>query len=194
MARIQGTPGGVSAPAQAPAPKQSSGGFLSDLWNSLQQAIGAAGQTVQAPTIGGGSVAPVVSSPGNPGSATGPPLPKGTRPPAGIIGTTANAIAPNGNPFGLDFSAVTDFLSYAGWILHPLNWLRAIQFLVGILLTIFGISLLARPGGGGGISARRIVRLAPGGRIIEGRMRGRREAKTQRAVNEGRQQWKSAHP
>lgn len=93
-------------------------------------------------------------------------------------------------PFGLDFSAITDFLNYAAWILHPLNWLRMVEFMVGLILGGIGIGLLARRGGGGGIT-RRVVSLTPAGRTIRriegtrmGRHEGQREAARMRARQE----------
>lgn len=88
---------------------------------------------------------------------------------------------------GKTISSVGDFLSYVAWIFHPLNFLRAVEFIAGFNLFIVGIYVLMRGRRGGGATSspivRRAIQASPAGRVIRvrqgtrmGRYEGQREA------------------
>jgi hypothetical protein len=95
--------------------------------------------------------------------------------------------------FGLSFGALTDFLGYIGWLFHPLNWLRLVEFITGMALIGWGIYMLTqRRGTTGNITgtARRIISMTPAGREIrmaQGRRMGRHEGQREAARMEARQ-------
>lgn len=91
-------------------------------------------------------------------------------------------------PLGISslITSVEDFLSYIAWLFHPLNFLRAAEFLLGIIVGGYGIWLLtSRSGRGLGRAVTavpvvgRTIRVAQGTRM--GRHEGQREAARMRA-------------
>ena len=93
--------------------------------------------------------------------------------------------------------SVTDFLKWVAWLFNPLNWLRAVEFGVGILLMAFGLWTVfrARPLVSSGPGIERVTRelsaATPFGRaanIARGRRMGRREGQIEHGRLEGRRE------
>lgn len=92
-------------------------------------------------------------------------------------------------------SSVGDFLSYVAWIFHPLNILRAVEFIAGMNFFLVGIYVLtrSRSGRSGATSSpivRRAIQASPAGRVIrvrQGTRMGRYEGQRETARMEARQ-------
>lgn len=84
----------------------------------------------------------VVGLAGDFGAPGGPPL--GT-PGAPTTAPTVPGATYSGGPLGGIADAITsveDFLKLASWLFHPLNWLRAVEFLTGLAFMGWGVSTL----------------------------------------------------
>lgn len=109
-------------------------------------------------------------------------------------GTAASNVASNVFKVA-KFAAVADFLAYIAWMFHPQTLLRAVEFIMGVLISGWGIYILtARSARGGGSSSRIVTRAigaTPGiGRAVrmsQGRRMGRREGQREAARMEARQ-------
>lgn len=114
---------------------------------------------------------------------------------AGGAGGGAAAAGAASNVFKVaKFAAITDFLGYIAWMFHPQTLLRAVEFLIGILLAGWGIYILtsssARRGGASSSIVHRAIGATPAGRAIrvsQGRRMGRREGQREAARMEARQ-------
>lgn len=93
-------------------------------------------------------------------------------------------------------NSTNDFLKLIAWLFYPHNILRAVEFVVGILLGGWGIYILsARSARGGGASShpvlRRAISVTPAGRamrVSQGRRMGRHEGQREAARMEARQE------
>lgn len=91
-------------------------------------------------------------------------------------------------------ASTTDFLNWIAWIFHPVNILRAVEFLLGSILMGIGLwSLLSRgqPAASDNIArvSRELASATPVGRaqrMARGRRMGRKEGETEHARLEGR--------
>ena len=107
------------------------------------------------------------------------------------------------NPFDLwkniigSIHSVSDFLQLISWIALPVNWLRAVEFLTGILLMGFGIMdtikrnspSLASTGAGIARVTKEVVEATPAGRelrMAKGTRAGTREGQVEHARLEAR--------
>lgn len=105
---------------------------------------------------------------------------KAYHPPPGPLSNIPKDIS----TIGSSITSVSDFLSYIAWIFYPANLLRAVEFVLGIVLILFGLTKFRGIGGFGraAISATpvgRIIRVRQGTRM--GRYEGQREAARMRA-------------
>lgn len=128
------------------------------------------GQTV---TQGLQNLQPVAPVPTQP-----PVVTRGTHDIAQTVGNVPNDVSSIGGAIG----SISDFLSYIAWIFYPAHILRAVEFVAGIIIGGFGLSILFRGRGGGGLTGRAIS-ATPVGRVIRvrrgtrmGRYEGQREA------------------
>lgn len=125
------------------------------------------------------------------GSKVGEPLnqPPGTTLPGygqRPSGSEAVAVGPQLSGISDLIQSVQDFLSYIAWLFHPLNFLRAAEFLLGIIVSGYGVWLLTSRSGRGlgrAVTAMpvvgRTIRVAQGSRM--GRHEGQREAARMRS-------------
>jgi hypothetical protein len=93
-------------------------------------------------------------------------------------------------------TGTTDFFKMIVWLFYPHNILRAVEFVMGLFLAGWGLSILSRGLGGGrrGASSHPVIRSAlsvtPAGRAVrisQGRRMGRREGQREAARMEARQ-------
>ena len=107
-------------------------------------------------------------------------------PGSNVISSAANAI-----------TSVTDFLAWIAWIFHPLNLLRAVEFLTGFALFMYGISTLMSHARHNARTHRSSVRsifsgifaLTPADRVkyaIRGRQQGKRDVAYREARHRAR--------
>lgn len=94
-------------------------------------------------------------------------------------------------------NGVGDFLKWIAWLFNPINWLRAAEFTIGILLMGFGLWTVfrARPLVSSGSGVQRVTRelaaATPVGRatnVARGRRMGRREGQIEHGRLEGRRE------
>ena len=100
-----------------------------------------------------------------------------------------NVVSPAGfHPFsGLTdaIGSVVDFLKWIAWLFHPANILRAVEFIVGILMMAWGLKMMTQPRHG---QPRHVLRDVIGATFIgrklrqrEGRRMGTREGQRESA-------------
>lgn len=133
--------------------------------------------TGQAVTQGLQNLQPIAPVPTQPSVVT-----RGTHDITQTVGNVPNDISSIGSAIG----SVSDFLSYIAWIFYPTHILRAIEFVVGIVLILFGITHFRGFGGLG----RRAISATPVGRVIrvrQGTRMGRYEGQREAARMEARQ-------
>lgn len=149
-------------------------------------AIGATGQQAQGiqQSVDSGAIMQGGNKVGEPlNQPPGTTLPQfGQRPSA----SEAVPVGPQLSGISDLIQSVQDFLSYIAWLFHPLNFLRAAEFLLGIIVAGYGVWLLtSRSGRGLGRAVTavpvvgRTIRVAQGTRM--GRHEGQREAARMRA-------------
>lgn len=110
----------------------------------------------------------------------------------GKFGPASNVQGLTGIPGGIA-SAITsagDFLSFISWIFHPVNLLRAVEFVTGIAMMAFGVHTLMRMAMRSSRTHRTSLRslalnLFPETRALR---RGRRAGRRDAAYNQGRRQ------
>lgn len=99
--------------------------------SELQQILDQVGQSTVIPPLGSAGAA-VAAGAGADATAAGG---------ATVTGGGATTAALGGGLFAATASAITsplDFLKFIAWIFHPRNILRAVEFVVGITLMVFG--------------------------------------------------------
>lgn len=128
---------------------------------------------------------------GAPGQSGPRPL---TTPSTKAPPTVPGAAYQGGSIFGINFSSITDFFNFIGWLFDPHTMLRAVEFVAGLVLVGWGLHLVTQGRSVGGGSTSRIVRRAiqatPVGRemrVIQGRRMGRYEGQREAARMEARQ-------
>lgn len=157
---------------------------LGEIGAGIARIFGAGAAASEAGTAGAGA-----GEAGGAAAGAGEAAASGAGAGAGAAGTASNIFKV------AKFAAVTDFLGYIAWILHPQTLLRTVEFIVGILLSGWGIYILtARSARGGGASShpilRRAISVTPAGRaarVAQGRRMGRHEGQREAARMEARQ-------
>lgn len=95
-------------------------------------------------------------------------------------------------------SSVVDFLKWIAWLFNPINWLRMVEFVTGLILLLVGFwallsgsrsPTLASTGAGIGRVTRELTAASPAGRYARerrGRKMGAREGQREAARMEAR--------
>lgn len=86
-------------------------------------------------------VGPLISGLTGAGSGTGASSPSGSLP---VHDVTDQIPTPDIPGLGTALNDATDFLSFISWLFHPLNWLRMVEFLSGMLFVFFGLRTTMR--------------------------------------------------
>lgn len=66
--------------------------------------------------------------------------------PLGLAGPIPGVVSGEAKGVGQAITSVADFLSFIAWIFHPHNFLRAAEFVVGIITMFYGLHMLIRLG------------------------------------------------
>lgn len=94
-----------------------------------------------------------------------------TDPAAGIKAQSLASVGIAGTQLG--FGSLTDFLNFFSWLFHPLNWLRVVEFLTGLLFIYFGLRASFRGFGRGSPPPRPFIRRTIN-RVVRRRIPGAR--------------------
>jgi hypothetical protein len=125
-----------------------------------------------------------------------PPTPQTTINPLVTAGADATGASGVISGLGAAVNSTTDFFKLIVWLFYPHNILRAVEFVTGLALVGWGISILGKGLGSGrrGASShpviRRAISVTPAGRAIrvsQGRRMGRHEGQREAARMEARQ-------